>query len=445
MIRRLLLAALCSLVLLGTAEAQTRLGPLGPGLACNPLVYNPGTAPVTADCTITPQLFYEGHATSCTINSTCGSVNDSGKLLTATTTGVTFTTPGPGAAGGAGYSFGIDATGDAYSIHTPSGTIYGCGPAGSTVSLSTQASITPDGTNWMCTPLGGTSGGGGAPTGNCSQSTAFFLRVNNAGATLTTSTHNAVDTAICGLVTDGVWALLDALWVPAIDVATGTLATIANMNWVSSSYTLTVHGTPTLTVDAGYTGVDASSTIYIDTGFNPSTAGGHYALNSEHLSFWSLNATQSSATGGTAMGIYDGTNISQVIPYYSSNTAQCQLSEPVAGSLAFSIGTALGHTLCTRNSVNSEFLFRNGASLASGSTSSVSLINLNFFILARNSSGAASTGAGNQIAVATIGGALTFAQVSSLGSTPVTGSNASTATGLTPRMCTYLVAVHGSC
>jgi hypothetical protein len=436
MIRRLLLAALCSLVLLGTAEAQTRLGPLGPGLACNPLVYNPGTAPVTADCTITPQLFYEGHATSCTINSTCGSVNDSGKLLTATTTGVTFTTPGPGAAGGAGYSFGIDATGDAYSIHTPSGTIYGCGTAGSTISISTQASITPDGTNWMCTPLGGTSGGGGAPSGSCSQSTAFFLRVNTAGATLTTATHNAVDTAICGLVTDGVWALLDALWVPAIDVATGTLATIANMNWVSSSYTLVPHGTPTLTPDAGYLGADASSTIYLDTGFNPSTAGGHYGLTSEHLSFWSLNATQSSAGGGTAIGIYDGTNLSQVNPYYSTSTAQCQLSESTAGP-ASTVGTALGHTVCTRVASNSEFLFRNGAQLSSGTSTSTILINLNFFILARNDSGTAGIGAGNQFAVATIGGGISTAQISSSGGT--------TGTGLTPRMCAYLTAVHGSC
>jgi hypothetical protein len=137
--------------------SQTRLGPLGPGLACNPTTYNPGTAPVTADCPLTPQTFLEGHATSCTINSTCGSTNDAGKQLYATAAGVTFTVPAPGGAGSAGYSFGYN--GYAYSINASPAFINGsCGPTGTSLSgLAFGVSLTSDGVNWQCTPFVGTT------------------------------------------------------------------------------------------------------------------------------------------------------------------------------------------------------------------------------------------------------------------------------------------------
>jgi hypothetical protein len=157
MIERLLLAALCCLLSLASADAQTRLGPLGPGLACNPTVYNPGTAPVIADCPLTSQVFYEAHTASCTINSTCGSTNDSGKLLTATAAAVTFTLAAPGAAGTAGYNFGYDGS-HSYTL-TSTANIYGCGATSTSVTLSYGASVTPDGTAWQCTPYGGTGGG----------------------------------------------------------------------------------------------------------------------------------------------------------------------------------------------------------------------------------------------------------------------------------------------
>jgi hypothetical protein len=149
----LLLAAMCCVLWAVTCYAQTRLGPLGAGLTCNPAVYNPGTAPVIADCPLAPQLFYDGHSSSCTINTSCGSTNDGGKLLTATASGVTFTVPAPGGVGSATYSFGYN--GNAYSI-TSVATINGnCGPVGNTLSLiAFSVSLTSDGINWQCTPFG---------------------------------------------------------------------------------------------------------------------------------------------------------------------------------------------------------------------------------------------------------------------------------------------------
>jgi hypothetical protein len=133
------------------------------------MVYNPGTQMPIPGQPIYPQLFYDPHATSCNVNSTCGSTNDSGKLLTATGAGVTFALPAAGAAGTAGYSFGYDGS-HSYTVSTPSGTIYGCGVAGLSVVLSIPVSLSPDGTNgWQCIPLGTQEAaaalGGGSCTG----------------------------------------------------------------------------------------------------------------------------------------------------------------------------------------------------------------------------------------------------------------------------------------
>jgi hypothetical protein len=157
MTKRLLLA-LCCVLWAVTCYAQTtgqRPSPLGPGLCSNCATYNPGTQLPVPDQPIYPQLFYEAHATSCTVNSTCGSSNDSGKLLTATGASVTFTLPAPGAPGSAGYMFGYDGS-HAYTITTTGGTIYGgCGTGTASVAgLILPALLTPDGTNWQCAPYG---------------------------------------------------------------------------------------------------------------------------------------------------------------------------------------------------------------------------------------------------------------------------------------------------
>src|SRR3974390_3125511 len=68
---------------------------------------------------------------------------------------------------------------------------------------------------------------GGAFTPSCSQSSNFLARAT--GVTSNTDKTN-YDTMICGLVTDGVWSKLDALYVfAAVD------RTTAKLNLVSSS------------------------------------------------------------------------------------------------------------------------------------------------------------------------------------------------------------------
>src|SRR5882672_2331491 len=106
------------------------------------------------------------------------------------------------------------------------------------------------------------------------QTTAFLARTSGLSGTETA----AYKVLINGLVADGVFSLLDALYI----FATNTTTT-ANLNLISTSFGLTGATPPTFTVDQGYTG--NGTTQFLDTGYVSSTAG--------------LNLTQNNASIGT--------------------------------------------------------------------------------------------------------------------------------------------------
>ena len=85
----------------------------------------------------------------------------------------------------------------------------------------------------------------------------FLARTTGLDATHT----NAYTALINGLVTDGIWDKLDVFHIYATQDST-----TAKLNLVSSSFTATANGSPTFTADRGFTGVNGSSTVYIDTG-----------------------------------------------------------------------------------------------------------------------------------------------------------------------------------
>jgi hypothetical protein len=70
---------------------------------------------------------------------------------------------------------------------------------------------------------------------------------------------SAVTAAVCGMVVDGTWPLLDALYVFAINSTAN-----ANLNWVSSSSGATKVGSVSFSANNGYTGDE--STGYFTTG-----------------------------------------------------------------------------------------------------------------------------------------------------------------------------------
>lgn len=206
---------------------------------------------------------------------------------------------------------------------------------------------------WL--PLAKSSGGGG-----CSQATAFLARTSGLDATHQT----AYTTMICGMVTDGTWALLDAFYV----FATST-TTIAQLNLVSSSFTGTTTGTMTFTADSDYT--PAAINSYIDTNFNPNTAGGLFTQNSAFAGVWIKSLVNNQASFGDAGAL----NISQIYPNFGGQVF-CRINNATAGGV--SNGGNPGLFLGSRDTAASWQCYQNGVSVNTGTDASTALNNDDF-------------------------------------------------------------------
>ncbi|HHT1170878.1 TPA: hypothetical protein ACTYB9_005600 [Klebsiella michiganensis] len=94
----------------------------------------------------------------------------------------------------------------------------------------------------------------------------------------------------------GILAKLDGLW-----LGINTSRADARLNIVNSSLPLTENGTINFNTSSGWTFFGDS---WLDTGFNPSTAGGHYSKDSASFGVMVAGA----ANSGVFMGAYDGAN-----------------------------------------------------------------------------------------------------------------------------------------
>lgn len=164
--------------------------------------------------------------------------------------------------------------------HAQATVVTSCGST--TLTAGTSHFVTVD-TNGQSCQSGAGSGGG---TTGCSQATAYLAR-----ATGETAHASDLTTLICGLVTDGVWSKLDALYV----LAQQTQAD-ARLNLVSSSYSLSAGATFT-----AYRGLSAFGSAGLNTGFNASLAPSpKFTLNSASMSAWAYDAPDGNAQIGTS-------------------------------------------------------------------------------------------------------------------------------------------------
>jgi hypothetical protein len=146
------------------------------------------------------------------------------------------------------------------------------------------------------------------------------------------------------------------------------------------------------------------------------------------------------------MGVNDGVTYDIIIPWATTNAILGQLNDS-ASSPAFSTnvgGTSKGSTIIMRfgaSNANVAF-FRDGSQQAPsglGNTSGL-MPNANMYLLGQNSNGTPASSP-HQVAAATIGQAFN-------GTSPqpaISSSGGLTGTGLVPRICTYLQAVHTTC
>jgi hypothetical protein len=226
------------------------------------------------------------------------------------------------------------------------------------------------------------------PASGCSQATAFLARNGNANAAATT-------TAICGMVSDGDWQYLDWLYGLATNNTTN-----AALNWVSTSYTATVHGTATsFTASLGWKG-DAGS-FYLDTGFIPFTAGGNYSTNSATLGVC-IPTSRTTGEGWVVIGAQDaGVNYHDLYPKFTDGNAYAQFSGNVNAAVTDARGVLIGQ----KTSATALALYRNGSSIATSANGAGLLPPVSVYLFAENNNGGgAANFSGDTIAFAFAGG-----------------------------------------
>lgn len=236
--------------------------------------------------------------------------------------------------------------------------------------------------------------------GYCRESLAFFQRTSG----LTSRRMRAYDKMIRALVASGVWAQLDVLYIFATHNTTTAL-----LNLKSSSFPGTANGSPTFTADAGYLGVEASTTVYIDTGFNVST-GGVYTQNSAHISSW--NNTNGTSDFPNIGWRETGVGSSGIFPKLTTGgTAIYRTNDPSSPSAGVTAPTDVrGFFVANRSGASAQQGYYNGVDAGVIATTAAAPPSRNMFILGRNNDGACQ-GSGQQVSSASIGGSLTVAQV----------------------------------
>lgn len=184
--------------------------------------------------------------------------------------------------------------------------------------------------------------------------TAFLARTSGLDATHT----NAYKALINGLVSDGVFAKLDGLWMLATADATTSL-----LNLVSTSFNLTAVNSPSFTTDQGYS--NSGFTKYLDTGITLNTGLSQYSQNSASLFGWNNSSAQSTGPilGGT-------NNKGDVFPRYTDDNCYATAT-PAGSNLAVaSITDAKGLVVATRTASNVRVTYKNGSSIGSDSQAS---------------------------------------------------------------------------
>lgn len=198
------------------------------------------------------------------------------------------------------------------------------------------------------------------------------------------------------LVSEGIWAELDAIYLfAAADAAT------ALTNLKSSNYGATAIGSPTFTADVGYT---AASGKYIDTNFNPTTASSPNFVQNDGCVF--AKTPTNNYTGPLFGYITSSTNV-YIQP--TSNTAfYHKINNTTNSSYATADEIGLWHANRTSSTVTK--LFKDGASVHTGTANATTAPTNDKFCIGR---GGGSPGAG-VINLAGFGGSLTDGQIAAL-------------------------------
>lgn len=218
---------------------------------------------------------------------------------------------------------------------------------------------------------------------------------------------------INGLVSANLWSGFDVHGVVATQSASAAVIDIKTGN----TYVLHPGGaSPVFVADRGYTGVDSSATVYIDTLFNPTVGNPQYTQDNGHAGVWVETNVTSGAAGGAILGsVGPGATapFSQIWPKYNTGVAFLGVnSSPASAGIA--VASSVGDLLVTRSmevGVSTVRGYKDTTDLGLANTPSAAPLNQNFYVLAKNNGGSPSAGSGAQASIFSIGRGFTPAEV----------------------------------
>lgn len=205
---------------------------------------------------------------------------------------------------------------------------------------------------------------------------------------------------IDGLVSDGIWSIADCIYLTAQDANNKLL------NLKSSSFPLTVNGSPTFTVDSGYAG---SGTTNLQS-YNASTAGGQYTQDGASIFTWTPTTFGAGADSGATAGYLGSSANAYVYPHFSDNKFYWQANS-VGGENTANVSANFYGFTRTGSQGTDNVGYQDLAASSGVSGTSTALINDNFVLLNRISNGSPFAGT---VSMGWFGGGMVPANVASL-------------------------------
>lgn len=204
----------------------------------------------------------------------------------------------------------------------------------------------------------GTASSAASFTPSCGNSTTYFARSDVIAAAMNDTSKGYLDTFICNADVVAAWSSLDVAY-----ALTNQNSAAAILNLKSSSYTLSPTNAPSYNASSGCFTLNGSSQN-LNTTFNPSTAGGQFAKDSNSAGVAILNSRTSAATMAafrysTGAG---GTGYSYVYPLAAGDTVAWNANAvSVFPSPANSGVQAQGIWQTNRNGSGTMTLYRYGS------------------------------------------------------------------------------------
>ncbi|OZA59807.1 MAG: hypothetical protein B7X78_08300, partial [Sphingomonadales bacterium 39-62-4] len=215
-----------------------------------------------------------------------------------------------------------------------------------------------------------------------------------------------MDTLVRAVVGAGVWPKLDMLHLIAAHDAQA-----ARLNWIADQYNLTAVNSPVFTAFRGYTGNGTSS--YLNTGAAPAALAstGKLRQNSAHICAWTLTSVPS---GQVVMGARTGTaSFFDIFPRESGLTRYRPNAPLGYDPTKFATPRDKGFFLGSRNGTAIDG-YMDGVLVGSITHASAAPTAHAVHILAQNADGAAFGFCATQVAMASVGAALTATEAAAL-------------------------------